>query len=83
MIYSLIVLILISPLVWPLSYDAIQYANMANHNPVQFPYSNRILIPYILGLFPIRIHEWIFLIITLIGLILSDDLLYLYYILLN
>jgi hypothetical protein len=67
-----------SRLSWPLFGDAVSYEEMARGISVDTPFTYRIIIPWIVSLFPTSIHQWVFLAITLISLVLSTILLFEY-----
>jgi len=70
------VILLISDLSWPLFGDAHFYADMAQGIAVEAPFSYRIIIPWIVSLFPILLHQWVFLGITIGSLTITSVLLF-------
>ena len=74
--YSIIILI-ISDLSWPIS-DEIFYAKMAVNESVNSPFKYRIIMPFVVSLFPEIYHIWVFLTITVISFSLTAIFLFLY-----
>lgn len=66
-LYSIIILFF-SDFQWPYSPDSYNYAAMARGEPVEVPFKYRIIIPLLVGLFPVFIHKFVFLSITIICL---------------
>ncbi len=74
--YSFIILI-ISDLSWPLS-DEVFYAQMAINESVISPFKYRIIVPFVVSLFPETYHLWVFLTITVVSFSFTAIFLYLY-----
>ena len=62
------IFILVFPCPWPPTGDAYWYVLRAQGQPVHAPFNSRVLVPFVVGLFPDSIHQQVFILISLISM---------------